>query len=118
MWHSKKRLPKHIQEPDRIWFTLAAYNVGLGHLRDARKLTKQLGGNPDRWTDVEKHLPKLAKPRWYKQTKYGKARGEEPVKFVKNIRRFYDILILTDLKEKKESEIEERRNQEGKIASR
>jgi membrane-bound lytic murein transglycosylase F len=102
----KKRIDKHIQEPDRTWFTLAAYNVGLGHLRDAQKLTKRLGGNPDRWTDVRKHLPKLSKPHWYKQTKYGKARGDEPVKFVKNIRRFYDILILTHLREKEELETE------------
>ena len=101
----KKRIDENIQEPDRTWFALAAYNVGLGHLRDAQKLTERLGDNPDRWTDVKRHLPKLSKSHWYKQTKYGKARGEEPVKFVKNIRRFYDILILTHLREKKEPEL-------------
>jgi membrane-bound lytic murein transglycosylase F len=96
----KARLPKRIQEPDRTWFTLAAYNVGLGHLRDALKLTEKLGDNPDRWTGVKEHLPKLTQPRWYNQTKYGYARGHEPVQFVTNVRRFYNILVLTNLLDK------------------
>lgn len=90
----KKRIPKEIQEPDKTWFTLAAYNVGLGHVRDARQITKMLGDNPNRWVDVKKHLPKLSQKKWYKQTKYGVARGHEPVQFVKNIRRFHDILVM------------------------
>ena len=90
----KKRIPREIQEPDKTWFALAAYNVGLGHVRDARKLTEQLGGNRNRWVDVKKHLPKLTQPRWYKQTRHGYARGHEPVQFVKNVRRFYDILVI------------------------
>lgn len=92
----KNRLPEDIQEPDRTWFALAAYNVGLGHLRDARQLTEELGDNPNRWVDVKKHFPKLTKPYWYNQTKYGYARGHEPVQFVTNIRRFYDILAMSN----------------------
>ncbi|HDN27247.1 MAG TPA: membrane-bound lytic murein transglycosylase MltF [Thioploca sp.] len=93
---TKKRIPKEIPEPDRTWFALAAYNVGLGHVRDVRKLTEQLGDNPNRWVDVKKHLPKLTEPQWYNQTRYGYARGHEPVRFVTNIRRFYDILVMAD----------------------
>lgn len=74
--------------------TLAAYNVGLGHLEDARIITQKQGDNPNLWLDVEKHLPKLSKMEWYEQTKYGYARGHEPVKFVRRIRRYYDILRL------------------------
>ena len=48
----KRRLPKRLQEPDRTWMALAAYNVGLGHLEDARVLTERQGGNPDLWRDV------------------------------------------------------------------
>ena len=49
-----------IEEPDRLWFTLAAYNIGLGHVEDARTITKSQGDNPNSWIDVEKHIPKLS----------------------------------------------------------
>ena len=72
---------------------LAAYNVGYGHLEDARVLTEKRGGNPDKWLDVKDALPLLAQKKWYKQTKYGYARGQEPVRYVENIRSYYDILV-------------------------
>ena len=89
----KKRLPERIAEPDRTWMALAAYNIGLGHLEDARKLTEMNGNNPDLWPDVKKHLPLLSKRKWYEKTKHGYARGGEPVHYVQNIRRYYDILL-------------------------
>lgn len=85
-------LPDSIHEPDRTWFALAAYNVGAGHLEDARRLTQSAGLDPDKWLDVKKILPRLSKKRWYSKTRYGYARGGEPVAFVNNIRRYYDIL--------------------------
>lgn len=87
----KQRIPERIPEPDHTWFALAAYNVGLGHLEDARRLTQQLGGNPDRWADVRSHLPKLSQERYYTQLRYGYARGHEPVRYVDNIRRYIDV---------------------------
>ncbi len=90
----KDSLPERIQEPDRSWMTLAAYNIGLGHLEDARIITQSQGDNPNLWVDVEKYLPKLSKKEWYKKTKHGYARGHEPVEYVKRIRRYYDILRL------------------------
>ena len=89
----KDRLPERIGEPDRTWLALAAYNVGYGHLEDARILTQKRGGNPDKWMDVKEALPLLAQKEWYKQTKYGYARGQEPVRYVENIRSYYDILV-------------------------
>jgi len=91
----KKRYD-HIAEPDRTWLALAAYNVGAGHVRDAQKITEKQGGDPDRWMDVKKRLPLLAQKKWYKQTTYGYARGYEPVHYVQNIRRFYDLLVWRD----------------------
>ena len=88
----KQQLPESILEPDRTWFALAAYNVGGGHLEDARVLAVKEGLNPNKWLDVKKMLPRLAQKQWYTQTKYGYARGGEPVHFVNNIRRYYDIL--------------------------
>ena len=85
-------LPDSIVEPDRTWFALAAYNVGGGHLEDARKLTQSAGLNPNKWLDVKKILPRLAQKQWYTKTRYGYARGGEPVHYVANIRRYYDIL--------------------------
>ena len=81
-----------LDEKDRLWFTLAAYNVGFGHVQDARIITKQRGKNPDRWVDVKQSLPLLRSKRWYKNTRFGYARGNEPVKYVENIRSYYDIL--------------------------
>jgi membrane-bound lytic murein transglycosylase F len=86
-------IPEQIPEPDRTWFALASYNVGLGHLEDARALTKKQGGNPDKWMDVKQRLPLLTQEKWHQQTKYGYARGYEPVKFVENIRSYYDLLV-------------------------
>lgn len=85
-------LPERITGPDRIWFTLAAYNIGFGHLEDARVLTEQAGGNPDRWDDVKKQLPKLRDPAIYPSLKRGYARGDEPVHFVHNIQRYFATL--------------------------
>ncbi len=90
---NKDKLPERITEPDRTWLALAAYNVGYGHLEDARVLTQKRGGNPDKWLDVKDALPLLAQKQWYKQTKYGYARGQEPVRYVENIRSYYDILV-------------------------
>jgi membrane-bound lytic murein transglycosylase F len=89
----KQRIPEHIMEPDRTWLALAAYNVGLGHLEDARKLTLINKGDADKWIDVKKNLPLLSKKKWFQQTRYGYARGREPVRYVENIRTYYDILV-------------------------
>lgn len=76
--------------------SLAAYNVGYGHLSDARKLTSQLGKNPNLWIDVKDSLPLLSQRRYYRNTRYGYARGQEPVNYVQNIRRYYDVLVWND----------------------
>lgn len=88
----RNQIPARIAEPDRTWMTLAAYNVGFGHLEDARILTQMHGKNPDLWSDVSEHLPLLTQTKWYTQVKRGYARGWEPVRFVENIRSYIDIL--------------------------
>ena len=90
------RVPERIPHPDRLWFALASYNVGFGHLNDARIITQQQGGDPDRWVAVKKRLPLLKQKKFYKKTKYGYARGDEPVIYVENIRRYYDTLEWMD----------------------
>lgn len=89
----RQKIPERIPEPDRTWLALAAYNVGYGHLEDARILTQKNGGDSDKWIDVKENLPLLSQKKWYQQTRYGYARGREPVRYVENIRSYYDILI-------------------------
>ena len=86
------RFLNDVDKQDQLWFTLASYNVGYGHVQDARIITKGRGGNPNKWVDVKESLPLLRQKRWYKTTRYGYARGNEPVKYVENIRSYYDIL--------------------------
>ncbi len=95
----KSRLPQRITEPDRTLFSLAAYNVGFGHLEDARVLTARSGKNPDLWADVREHLPLLSKKQFYSTVKYGYARGKEPVLYVDNIQYYRTYLQLYSLSE-------------------
>lgn len=90
------RLPERIQGTDRVQMALAAYNVGAGHLEDARRLTQSHGDNPDKWEHVKRYLPLLAKPQHYKHTQHGYARGWEPVVYVDRINEFYNILRWHD----------------------
>lgn len=102
-----KRLPDSIAEDDRIWFTLAAYNMGYGHMLDVRKLTQKLGGNPDRWLDVKANLPLLTQPKYYSQLTYGYARGHEAYRYVENIRRYHQSLVgYLQSQEKKQKTLE------------
>lgn len=91
--HLKSALPARIPEPDRTWMTLAAYNIGLGHLEDARKLTQTVGKNPDRWRDVRESLPLLTQFKWFSKTKYGYARGYEAMAYVDRVRSYHDMLV-------------------------
>ncbi|HWA14234.1 MAG TPA: membrane-bound lytic murein transglycosylase MltF [Burkholderiales bacterium] len=89
----KDTLPDRIPEPDRTWMALAAYNVGYGHLEDARILTQRRGLNHDSWVDVRKILPLLARSDYYSTVRRGFARGGEAVILTENVRNYYDILM-------------------------
>ncbi|MEX2495801.1 MAG: membrane-bound lytic murein transglycosylase MltF [Woeseia sp.] len=101
-----QRVPDTVEEPDRTWMALAAYNVGFNHLLDARQIVEWQGGDPDTWVDVSKTLPLLAKKRWYSRVKYGYARGWEPVLYVNNIRNYYNILRWITKNEERENTID------------
>jgi membrane-bound lytic murein transglycosylase F len=88
----RAKIPAHIPEPDRTWLAIAAYNVGYGHLEDARVLAQMRGKNPDSWQDVREQLPLLADGSWYERLKHGFARGTEPAQFVDRIQRFLKLL--------------------------
>lgn len=88
----RRRLPEDILEPDRSWMALAAYNIGRAHLSDARVLTERRGGDPHLWEDVMIALPLLEESAHYKTLKYGYARGLEAMRYVQNIRHYFNVL--------------------------
>lgn len=92
------KVPQSIPEEERIWFALAAYNMGYAHMLDARRLTEKQKGDPDSWADVKQRLPLLSQKRYYSQTAYGFARGHEAYAYVENIRK-YQLSLLGYLQE-------------------
>ena len=97
--HVRQQFPESLPVLDRMWFTLASYNAGSGHVRDAIKLAKEQGLNPDRWFDnVEKAMLLLAKREYASKARYGYVRGQEPVKYVRQIRQRYIAYVqLTEI---------------------
>ncbi|MEI8631745.1 membrane-bound lytic murein transglycosylase MltF [Vibrio sp. PP-XX7] len=87
------RVPDSIPYHEKVWFALASYNMGYGHMMDARQLTKAHGGDPNAWADVKERLPLLRKRKYFSKTQYGYARGDEALAYVENIRRYYQSLI-------------------------
>ena len=92
----RRKLPERIGEPDRSWLTVAAYNLGFGHLEDARIITQMQGANPDRWEEVRARLPLLSDKAWYSRVQRGFAPGQTAVTYVDNVRRYYEILMWLD----------------------
>ena len=90
--HLYKRLPQILEGPDRMHLALASYNVGIGHVKDARLLGRRLGKNPNQWDDLKDVLPLLAKKKYYQDLPHRYARGWEPVQYVKRIREYRKIL--------------------------
>jgi membrane-bound lytic murein transglycosylase F len=88
-----EKMPETIPQDEKIWFALAAYNMGYGHMLDARKLTAQQKANPDSWADVKQRLPMLNQKRYIGRTTYGYARGTQAYNYVENIRRYQLSLV-------------------------
>jgi membrane-bound lytic murein transglycosylase F len=82
-----------LDSTERVKFVLASYNIGPGHITDARKLTEKYNGNADIWFDnVELYLKMKSQPKYYNDevVKRGYARGNETVKYVKEILERYE----------------------------
>ncbi len=87
------KVPEAIPKDERIWFALAAYNMGYAHMLDAMALTKKQKGNPNSWSDVKQRLPLLSQKPYYSRLKYGYARGHEAYAYVENIRKYHISLV-------------------------
>jgi len=98
------RLPQDIDIHHKIWFSLAAYNGGYGHVYDARIITEQQGANPDDWFSVKERLPLLQYKKWSKNAKHGRASATgQALVYVRNIRRYYDLLVWATEKEQEDT---------------
>jgi membrane-bound lytic murein transglycosylase F len=92
------RQPEQMQAEHKIWFGLAAYNAGYGHISDARQIAKTQGLNPYNWHSVKDYIPLLQQPRWYKDTRFGYSlSASQALSYVENIRRYYDLLLWSTL---------------------
>ena len=91
-----KKIPSTVNPDDRIWYAIAAYNIGLRHIEDAMKMAKDDKVNEGNWYALEPYILRLSQSKYYKNTKYGYARGWETLKYVQNIRQYYDILVFLD----------------------
>ncbi len=84
---------KDIDDPEeQLLFVLASYNVGLGHLQDAVRLTKKYDGNPEKWDEVKEYVLKKSYRKYYSDpvVKHGYCRGTEPVQYVSLILDIYE----------------------------
>jgi membrane-bound lytic murein transglycosylase F len=79
-------------DKDRLLLAVASYNVGYGHVRDAQKIAEEHDLDPHSWSSLVETLPLLRMPEFYRETRFGYARGTEPVRYVKNVMAYYEIL--------------------------
>lgn len=89
-----KRVPEDVKGRNRLWYALASYNVGFGHVQDARVIAERLEKDPNEWHDLKTVLPLLSRKQYYKTVKHGYARGTEPVRYVERIREYHDVLTF------------------------
>lgn len=90
----RRRFEPSLDMAERTWFTLAAYNAGVGHVRDARRLAAQKGWDPDRWFgNVEKAMLLLAAREYHRKAAHGYVRGQEPVDYVRQIRDRFEAYV-------------------------
>ncbi len=104
----KTGLADRISEPDKTWLALAAYNIGLGHVENARILTQRNRRNADLWHDVRRHLLLLARPEVAAQFKLGNCRCGMPVEFVESVRAYYDVLLRLEAPHQPRIRVQER----------
>jgi membrane-bound lytic murein transglycosylase F len=90
----RDRFDSNLPISERLWFTLASYNAGAGHVHDARRLARQLGYDPDRWFGhTEEAMLKLSKKEYARKARFGYVNGREPVNYVRDIRQRFEAYV-------------------------
>ncbi len=95
---TRDRFSKDLPVQEQIFFSLASYNAGFGHVKDAQRLARQLGLRSDQWfNNVEKAMLLLQRSHYYKKARFGYVRGQEPVNYVRDIhQRYLSYIRITD----------------------
>lgn len=95
---TRDRFSKDLPVQEQIFFSLASYNAGFGHVKDAQRLARQLGLRSDRWfNNVEKAMLLLQRRHYYKKARFGYVRGREPVNYVRDIhQRYLSYIRISD----------------------
>jgi membrane-bound lytic murein transglycosylase F len=95
---TRDRFSKDLPVQEQIFFSLASYNAGFGHVKDAQRLAVQLGLQGDKWfNNVEKAMLLLQRRHYYKKARFGYVRGREPVNYVRDIhQRYLSYIRITD----------------------
>lgn len=90
----RDRFDDELPVRDRMWFTLAAYNAGFGHVNDARRIAAEEELNPNRWFgNVERAMLLLSRPQYAQRTRFGYCRCTEPVNYVREILNRYNAYL-------------------------
>lgn len=90
----RDRFDDELPVRDRMWFTLAAYNAGFGHVNDARRVAADEGLNPNRWFgNVERAMLLLSRPQYARGARFGYCRCTEPVNYVREILNRYNAYL-------------------------
>lgn len=89
----KSRLPEDIKEPERTWFAVGSYNMGLKHIRKGYAKAKRKGLDQTQWSVVSQLLPTL----------YGEpfSKGRQAKDYVERVQIFTDIMRFYDLHQQK-----------------
>jgi membrane-bound lytic murein transglycosylase F len=93
----RDRFEEELPVRDRMWFTLAAYNAGFGHVNDARRIAAEEGLNPNRWFgNVERAMLLLSRPTYAARARFGYCRCTEPVNYVREVLNRYNAYLESE----------------------
>ncbi len=87
------RFPAWVSERDRLSIVLAAYNAGMTHVLDARRLAVKYGENYNSWPVVAKYLELKTRPEYFEDevVRAGRFSGSaETLAYVDKVMRYYE----------------------------
>lgn len=78
---------------EKVKFTLASYNAGIGHIYDAQRLAEKYGKDPKVWdNNVAEYVRLKSDPEYYNDPvcKHGYLRGSETFNYVREVLERFD----------------------------
>jgi membrane-bound lytic murein transglycosylase F len=83
-----------LEQRQQVRFAIASYNVGLGHIQDARTIAPQIGLDRNVWfKNVEEALRLKKLPKWHEKSRFGYCRADEPIQYVSDVQTWYDVYV-------------------------